>query len=143
MPTKTGYTFVGWHEKEDLSDTAKTSGTITLDSDKTLYAEWKANTVNYTINYYKEVYNNATRKTSYVYDSAVSASGKVGTTVQADQAPALTTVPTGYKRESAYGMNANSNVTIAADGTSVLKVYYSLIRYTFVFNLNGTLSLFS
>lgn len=139
VPTKTGYTFVGWHEKEDLSDTAKTSGTITLDSDKTLYAEWKANTVNYTINYYKEVYNNATRKTSYVYDSAVSASGKVGATVQADQAPALTTVPTGYKRESAYGMNANSNVTIAADGTSVLKVYYSLVRYTFVFNLNGTL----
>ncbi|MCY7237742.1 InlB B-repeat-containing protein [Streptococcus infantarius] len=139
VPTKTGYTFVGWHEKEDLSDTAKTSGTITLDSDKTLYAEWKANTVNYTINYYKEVYNNATRKTSYVYDSAVSASGKVGTTVQADQAPALTTVPTGYKRESAYGMNANSNVTIAADGTSVLKVYYSLVRYTFIFNLNGTL----
>ncbi|MGT2885992.1 InlB B-repeat-containing protein [Streptococcus macedonicus] len=139
VPTKTGYTFVGWHEKEDLSDTAKTSGTITLDSDKTLYAEWKANTVNYTINYYKEVYNNATRKTSYVYDSAVSASGKVGTTVQADQAPALTTVPTGYERESAYGMNANSNVTIAADGTSVLKVYYSLVRYTFVFNLNGTL----
>lgn len=137
VPTKTGYTFVGWHEKEDLSDTAKTSGTITLDSDKTLYAEWKANTVNYTINYYKEVYNNATRKTSYVYDSAVSASGKVGTTVQAGEAPALKTVPTGYKRESAYGMNANSNVTIAADGTSVLKVYYSLVRYTFVFNLNG------
>lgn len=138
VPTKTGYTFVGWHEKKDLSDTAKTSGTITLDSDKTLYAEWKANTVNYTINYYKEVYNNATRKTSYVYDSAVSASGKVGTTVQAGEAPALKTVPTGYKRESAYGMNANSNVTIAADGTSVLKVYYSLVRYTFVFNLNGT-----
>lgn len=137
VPTKTGYTFVGWHEKEDLSDTAKTSGTITLDSDKTLYAEWKANTVNYTINYYKEVYNNATGTTSYVYDSAVSASGKVGATVQADEAPALTTVPTGYERESAYGMNANSNVTIAADGTSVLKVYYSLIRYTFVFNLNG------
>ena len=137
VPTKMGYTFVGWHEKEDLSDTAKTSGTITLDSDKTLYAEWKANTVNYTINYYKEVYNNATGTTSYVYDSAVSASGKVGTTVQADEAPALTTVPTGYERESAYGMNANSNVTIAADGTSVLKVYYSLVRYTFVFNLNG------
>lgn len=139
VPTKTGYTFVGWHEKEDLSDTAKTSGTITLDSDKTLYAEWKANTVNYTINYYKEVYNNATGTTSYVYDSAVSASGKVGATVQADEAPDLTTVPTGYERESAYGMNANSNVTIAADGTSVLKVYYSLVRYTFVFNLNGTL----
>mgnify|MGYP002769028490 CR=1 FL=1 len=137
VPTKTGYTFVGWHEKEDLSDTAKTSGTITLDSDRTLYAEWKANTVNYTINYYKEVYNNATGTTSYVYDSAVSASGKVGTTVQADETPALTTVPIGYERESAYGMNANSNVTIAADGTSVLKVYYSLVRYTFVFNLNG------
>ena len=35
-------------------------------------------------------------------------------------------------------MNANSNVTIAADGTSVLKVYYSLIRYTLVFNLDNS-----
>lgn len=141
VPTKTGYTFVGWHEKEDLSDTAKKKGeTITLNSDKTLYAKWKADPVNYTINYYKEVYNNATRTTSYVYDSAVSARGEVGATVKADEAPALTTVPTGYERESAHGgMNANSNVTIAADGTSVLKVYYSLIRYTFVFNLNGKL----
>lgn len=138
VPTKTGYTFVGWHEKKDLSDTAKTSGTITLDSDKTLYAKWEAEHVKYTINYYKEVYNNATGTTSYVYDSAVSASGKVGATVQADEAPALTTVPTGYERESAYGMNANSNVTIAADGTSVLKVYYSLIRYTLVFNLDNS-----
>lgn len=49
----------------------------------------------------------------------------------------MKTVPTGYERESAHGMNANSNVTIAADGTSVLKVYYSLIRYTLVFNLNN------
>lgn len=138
VPTKTGYKFVGWHEKKDLSDPAKTSGKITLDSDKTLYAEWEAKNVDYTINYYKEVYNNATGKTSYVYDSAVSASGKVGTTVKADEAPALTTVPTGYERESAHGgMNANSNVTIAADGTSVLKVYYSLVRYTLVFNTKG------
>ena len=137
VPTKTGYRFVGWHEKKDLSDPAKTSETITLVSDKTLYAEWKAEPVNYTINYYKEVYNNATGKTSYVYDSAVSASGEVGATVKADEAPALKTVPTGYERESAHGMNANSNVTIAADGTSVLKVYYSLVRYTLVFNTKG------
>lgn len=137
VPTKTGYTFVGWHEKEDLSDTAKTSGTITLDSDKTLYAEWKANTVNYTINYYKEVYN-GTGDPKYVYDSSVSASGQVGTTVQASSAPGLSTVPTGYERENATnGENATSSVTIAADGTSVLNVYYSLVRYTLVFNTIG------
>lgn len=137
VPTKTGYTFVGWHEKEDLSDTAKTSGTITLDSDKTLYAEWKANTVNYTINYYKEVYN-GTGDPKYVYDSSVSASGQFGTTVQASSAPGLSTVPTGYERENATnGENATSSVTIAADGTSVLNVYYSLVRYTLVFNTIG------
>lgn len=137
VPTKTGYTFVGWHEKEDLSDTAKTSETITLDSDKTLYAEWKANTVNYTINYYKEVYN-GTGDPKYVYDSSVSASGQVGTTVQASSAPGLSTVPTGYERENATnGENATSSVTIAADGTSVLNVYYSLVRYTLVFNTRG------
>ncbi|MEX2784208.1 InlB B-repeat-containing protein [Streptococcus sp. H49] len=135
VPTKTGYDFVGWHEKADLSDEAKTSGSVTLDSDKTLYAEWKGQTVDYTIVYYKEQYDNSSGTTHFVYDSAESAQGQVGTTVSAADAPAISTDTTGYEKDSTQ--NADSKVEIAADGTSILKVYYKLKRYTFIFDLNG------
>ncbi|WP_307976493.1 hypothetical protein [uncultured Streptococcus sp.] len=84
-----------------------------------------------------EKYDNSTNTTSYVYDSQKTASAKVGDSVKATSASGLTSVPTGYEREKAYGKNSTSKVTIEADGSSVLKVYYSLIRYTFVFNLNS------
>lgn len=135
-PTKVGYTFAGWYDNAEFTGSAITDD-ITLTADTTLYAKWKADTVNYTIAYYKEIYDNATNTTMYVYDSSRTASGKVGDTISATTAEGLSTVPTGYERESAYGKNSSSSITIEADGTSVLNVYYSLIRYTFIFNLNG------
>lgn len=136
VPTKRGYTFDGWYDNPELSGSPVT-GKVTLNDDVTLYAKWRANNVNYVIAYYREVYDNSTGTTHYVYDSSINATGQVGTTVQASSAPAMSNVPLGYERETAYGKNANSSVVIDADGQSVLKVYYSLIRYTFIFNLNG------
>ncbi|AXQ77975.1 LPXTG cell wall anchor domain-containing protein [Streptococcus chenjunshii] len=135
VPTKTGYDFVGWHEKADLSDEAKTSGSVTLDSDKTLYAEWKGKTVDYTIVYYKEQYDNSSGTTSFVYDSAKSAQGQVGTTVSAADAPVISTDTTGYEKDTAQ--NTASKAEIAADGSTILKVYYKLKRYTFIFDINN------
>ncbi|HFI0022266.1 TPA: InlB B-repeat-containing protein [Streptococcus suis] len=136
IPTREGYTFDGWYDNANFTG-SPISDSVTLDKNKTLYAKWKAGTVNYTIAYYKEVYNNSTGRTYYAYDSSRNATGQVGTTVQASSAPAMSNVPLGYERETAYGKNANSSVVIDADGQSVLKVYYSLIRYTFIFNANG------
>lgn len=137
-PQKEGYTFAGWYDNPELTGNPIT-GSITLKENTTLYAKWTPNTVNYTIAYYKEVYDNATRTTSYVYDSSRTSQGKVGTTVQATNStigtlPAKTTIKEGY--EKANDKNTSSSIEIAADGTSVLKVYYKLIRYTFVFDLN-------
>ena len=135
-PTRDGYAFDGWYDNANFTG-SPISDSVTLDKNKTLYAKWKASTVNYTIAYYKEVYNNSTGRTYYVFDSLINATGQVGTTAQANSAPNMSNVPLGYERETAYGKNANSSVVIDADGQSVLKVYYSLIRYTFIFNLNG------
>lgn len=137
-PQKEGYTFTGWYDNPELTGNPIT-GSITLKENTTLYAKWTPNTVNYTIAYYKEVYDNATGTTSYVYDSSRTSQGKVGTTVQATNStigtpPAQTTIKEGY--EKANDKNTSSSIEIAADGTSVLKVYYRLIRYTFVFDLN-------
>lgn len=134
VPTKRGYTFDGWYDNPELSGSPVT-GKVTLNDDVTLYAKWRANNVNYIVAYYREVYDNSTGTTHYVYDSSRLATGQVGTTVQASNAPAMTTVPTGYEFLRNSGLNSGSSIEIDADGQSVLKVYYSLIRYTFVFNL--------
>lgn len=139
-PQKEGYTFAGWYDNPELTGNPIT-GSITLKENTTLYAKWTPNTVNYKIAYYKEVYDNATGTTSYVYDSSRTSQGEVGTTVQATNStigtpPAQTTIKEGY--EKANDKNTSSSIEIAADGTSVLKVYYRLIRYTFVFDLNNS-----
>ena len=133
-PTRQGYTFDGWYDNANFTG-SPISDSVTLDKNKTLYSKWKADTVKYTIAYYKEVYNNSTGRTYYVFDSSINTTGQVGTTAQASNAPAMTTVPTGYEFLRNSGLNSGSSIEIDADGQSVLKVYYSLIRYTFVFNL--------
>ncbi|HFU4078607.1 TPA: InlB B-repeat-containing protein [Streptococcus suis] len=134
-PTRQGYTFDGWYDNANFTG-SPISGSVTLDKNKTLYAKWTPGTVKYTIAYYKEVYNNSTGQTYYAFEDSVSALGQVGTIIQASKAPEMSTVPIGYEKETAYGKNSTSSIVVAADGSSTLKVYYSLIRYTFVFNLN-------
>ncbi|WP_294607437.1 InlB B-repeat-containing protein [uncultured Streptococcus sp.] len=132
-PTRVGYDFKGWYTDEALTKTA--GDTVTLEDDTTLYAKWEPKNVHYTVVYLKEKYDNATGKTSFEYDSSLSQTGKTGATVSASNAPNITTSTTGYERDTAQ--NATSETTIAADGSSILKVYYKLIRYTFVFDANG------
>ena len=131
-PTRVGYTFAGWYKDPDFKQKAGTS--VTLDKDVTLYAKWEAKTVNYTVVYMKEVYDNSTQSTHYVYDSSIKQTAKTGDVIKASDAKGLDTVPVGYTLD--IDENAKSEVTIATDGSSVLKVYYKLKRYTFVFNAN-------
>lgn len=133
-PTKEGYTFEGWYDNPDLTG-SKITNFLTLKKDTTLYAKWTPNSVAYTVVYYKQQYDNATGTIKWVYDSAKEATAKVGTTVSATNAP---TIPTNLPyHEVDATENATSTVEIAADGSSILPVYYKLKRYTFVFNLNG------
>ncbi|MDY7610376.1 InlB B-repeat-containing protein [Streptococcus suis] len=133
-PTKEGYTFEGWYDNPDLTG-SKITNFLTLKKDTTLYAKWTPNSVAYTVVYYKQQYDNATGTIKWVYDSAKEVTAKVGTTVSATNAP---TIPTNLPyHEVDATENATSTVEIAADGSSILPVYYKLKRYTFVFNLNG------
>lgn len=67
-PTKTGYQFLGWFDKDDL-DVGKVVSNISSDTtgDVTLYAKWKAN--KYSINLYAdEEGNNILKTIECVYD---------------------------------------------------------------------------
>lgn len=132
-PTRVGYDFKGWYTDEALTKTA--GDTVTLEDDTTLYAKWEAKTVNYTVVYKKEVYDNSTQSTHYVYESSIKQTAKTGDVIKASDAKGLDTVPVGYTLD--IDENAKSEVTIAADGSSVLEVYYKLKRYTFVFRANS------
>ncbi|MFZ1758133.1 MAG: InlB B-repeat-containing protein [Streptococcus suis] len=133
-PTRQGYTFDGWYDNANFTG-SPISGSVTLDKNKTLYAKWTPGTVNYVIAYYKEVYDGK-EEPLYVYDSSIKRTGQVGTKIQASKAPEMSNVPLGYERETRYGSNANSSIEIDANGQSVLKVYYSLKRYTLIFDTN-------
>lgn len=133
-PTKEGYTFEGWYDNPGLTGN-KITGSLTLKKDTTLYAKWTPKSVAYTIVYYKQQYDNATGTTKWVYDSAKEAAARVGMTVSATNAPTISTNLPYHEVDAAE--NAASTVEIAADGSSILPVYYKLKRYTFVFNLNG------
>lgn len=51
-PTKTGYTFTSWNTKKDGTGTKYDIGaSYTTDADLTLYAQYKKNTVTYTVKY--------------------------------------------------------------------------------------------
>lgn len=132
VPTRVGYTFGGWYLDEELTQEAGSS--ITVEGNTTLYAKWNPDTVHYTIVYMFEKYNDAGTESSYVYDNSRDATGQVGSTVQASTAPTLT--KTGWEKDAEK--NATSSVIIAADGSSVLLVYYKLTEYTFIFHLDGT-----
>ena len=67
-PTRDGYTFAGWYTDEGLNNPAGTS--VTIEGNTTLYAKGNAGTVNYTIVYMFEKYNDAGPASSFVYDNS-------------------------------------------------------------------------
>ena len=100
---------------------------VTLEKDVTVYAKWTAKEAGYTIAYFRQVWDNSTDSAHYVYDSSVSASGVVGTTV------------TGTAKRNGIAnceFASADSATIKADGSTVVNVYYDLIQYTFIFDLN-------
>ena len=132
-PTRAGYTFVGWYLDEDLTQAAES--TVELKGNTTVYAKWKGADANYTIVYQFEKYNDTGTATSYVYDNSQAATGTVGSTVKATDSTIPDKTRTGWEKDTAK--NNTSSVVIAADGSSILYVYYKLKEYTLTFNRNN------
>ena len=130
VPTRTGYTFAGWYKDAALTQSA--GDTVEVKKDTTLYAKWTGKTVNYTIVYMIEKYDDTGTESSFVYGNSTTRTGTVGSPVTASSAPNLTGDNAKY-REKDTVRNAASSIVIEADGSSVLFVYYKLKEYTFRF----------
>ncbi|MBR2571182.1 MAG: InlB B-repeat-containing protein, partial [Clostridia bacterium] len=134
VPTRTGYTFAGWYLDEGL--TQRAGSTVQVNGDTTLYAKWTGNTVDYTIVYMFEKFNDAGTASSYVFDSSETGRGTVGATVVATDSSIPNKTKKGWEKDTAR--NSTSSVVITADGSAVLMVYYKLTTYTFTFTINSS-----
>ena len=127
---RSGYTFAGWSttadgavvyaDKEEVSNLAD-SGNVDL------YAQWSDGTAKYTVEHYGETLDG----TGYELIKTEELSGTTGTTVY-EQNPELD----GFAYDSGNGNNKTSG-TVEADGSLVLKLYYTRNEYTLTVDFNG------
>ena len=117
-PTKTGYTFAGWYN-DDTQFTATTMPKQSL----TLTAKWTANTnTAYTVEHYWQ--NLA--DDGYTRNETENKTGTTGSTTAA-----------AAKSEAGFTARAFEQTTIAADGSTVVKIYYTRNSYTLTWNFDG------
>ena len=133
VPTRNGYTFAGWYTDEALTTAA--GSTVTVNGNTTLYAKWTGNNVNVTVVYMFEKYNDTGTASSFVYDNSETYTAQVGITVYGNDGGIEDKTRTGWEKDNER--NAASSVVVAADGSSVLFVYYKLSTYTLTFNRNN------
>ena len=94
----------------------------------TIYAGWEAQQTTYTVAYFKEVWDNASNTSKYVYDSSKTFQAEVGATVTASSKGSM----------SYYDFDASKSTSavVSPDGKTVVNGYYTLKRYTIVFDLD-------
>lgn len=113
-PTKPGYTFNGWEP------TVPT----TVPAENTTYkAKWKVDdSVNYRVQYWQENANDD----GFRYESSVQKKAAPGTVITAAN----------DKNYTGFHYDHTDGATVAADGSSVVNVYYKRNTYTLTFKVN-------
>ena len=120
-PTRQGYTFDGWYTDSECK--TKADETMLLDGNKTVYAKWIPAEVNYTVVYWLE----QVEEDKYDYKESVTEKAEVGEQVSGS----------GNKSIEYYHFDhADENVTVKADGSTVVNVYYKRNSYILKFDLN-------
>ena len=118
--TREGYYFGGWHTDPELQRAATFPRVMTADT--TLYAKWLENTnTAYTVRHFLQ---NTDRSTYTLQDTEP----QTGTTGAATIAAA--------KAYRGFAAQPFAQETIAADGTTVIDIYYDRNAYTVTFDAN-------
>lgn len=113
-PTKPGYTFNGWEPQVPT----------TVPAENTTYkAKWKVDdSVNYRVQYWQENANDD----GFSYESSVQKKAAPGTVITAAN----------DKNYTGFHYDHTDGATVAADGSSVVNVYYKRNTYTLTFKVN-------
>ena len=147
-PTRVGYIFAGW---QTSNGEEVTGDTFTMPAhDVTFVAKWTPDVVTYTVYYWGETKASAQEwtdryhatdssnrtPTAYGYVGKTAATGTVGSIVSQENAQ---TAASGIIDSAIYTYETmDENVTVAADGTTVVNVYYRRNVYWYGFIKNGS-----
>ncbi len=123
-PTKTGYVFGGWYTDSEYKN-AFAEGMIVPVDGITLYAKWDASKdTKYTVEHYQQTLMDT--DTGYEFHESEMLTG---TTEQPTTAAAKTYI--------GFTAKPFEQETIAADGSTVVKIYYDRNTYNVSWNVNG------
>lgn len=113
-PTKAGYTFTGWDKSVPTNMPA---------NDVTLTAQWKVDDrADYLVQYWLENAND----NDHSYDSSVTKTATPGTVI----------TKVDDKSYAGFKYDHTDGATVAADGSSVVNVYYKRNTYTLTFKVD-------
>ncbi len=118
VPTRKGYDFAGWYTKETGGERVAAETMMTKAEAHTLYAHWTPGVVCYTVKHYQQ----NLKDNDYTLVSADTESGKKG----------ITGTQTAAEAKNYKGFTARhvTQQLIAADGTTVVSIYYDRELYT-------------
>ena len=131
QPAKRGYTFGGWYKSSSFSEPAWNFDADTVTNDITLYAKWVAGSgIAYKVEHYQQELDGTYPTTATGTDSGLT--GTTGASLSVGSGITLKDYP-GFE----YDKLEPASPTIAADGSTVVKVYYKRKMITVTFRLNG------
>lgn len=134
--TRTGYIYLGWSTDKTATEATYTdeSSFAIGESDVTLYAVWQAGSgIAYKVEHYLQ--NIACSDYEKVADDTQNLQGVTGT-----NATYNAKIYVGFTYDSSkteINGTTQTNGTINADGSTVIKLYYTRNEITLTFNLNG------
>ena len=131
-PTKAGHTLDGWFTAPTESSTQWDFDNHTVTQDITLYAKWtESSDTPYTVKHYQQ--NIADNYYPSSYTDRDNTSGTTGALLSAGNGITLRNYP-GFE----FDKLEPDSPTIAADGNTVVKVYYKRKTYNVNFSVNGS-----
>lgn len=126
--TKIGYDFGGWYENEALDGDAVTEIKAGTTGDKTFYAKWNPRTdTKYTVNHWQQNVGGGAEEnnTNFTMIEFEELTGTTDAKVTPDR-----------KAYNGFTAPAGEEVTIKADGTTVVDYYYTRNVYNITLNPN-------
>ena len=117
-PERLGYNFAGWYKDETLTEVYEFPETMP-NVDVNIYAKWTPKTdTPYRIEYYQEQLQSG----KYELVESTELTGVTNSIVMPE-----------VKEYTGYNTPAAQNLTVSADGSAVLRYYYSLQKHTVTF----------